>query len=131
MAYEPKKDSNLPACNDEVPKVYDVIDNLNVMMSVWSGDGQKAGVKINAQAVLEVDDVFVKDLGVGQALKGSVLKVDAEVARTNPASAEGSLTIVLHQPVTPEVPANVERWCITWQFTAAETKLISESIYVQ
>src|SRR6266496_4253382 len=128
MAYDPRDDLELPECSEEAPKLYDVLDESHVWVSVWSGYGQQAGVKINGKDPVEVEGVFTLDLGPAAGVKGATIRVDTEVAKTNPASAKGALTIVAYQFHAPDVPINRKRWCRTWDFVE-DTKFIAETIY--
>jgi len=131
MAYDPRNDPKLPDCSDEAPKFYDLLDERRVRVAVWSGEGQLSGVKINGQPPTEDAGVFTLDLGTAEDVMGTIISVDAQIAKTNAATANGSLTIVAYQIRGPDLPINRKRWCRTWNFGSDDIRLIAEQINAQ
>jgi hypothetical protein len=130
MAYDPRNDPAYPDCTDETPKIYDVLDNPMVRVSVWAGEGQLASVKINGKKPTEDKGMWTLELGAGTTVKNTTIAVDAAIAHVNPLSQQGSLTIAAYQIHDDDTAINKKKWCETWTFTG-DDKVLSISIYAQ
>src|SRR6185503_6252647 len=93
----------------EMPEVYNVLGDLDVIVQVLPGNGQLGGAAaalsgeaISGQAgaprpLVATGGVSEINLGAGAALVGAMLELDVVLLRTNAATTRGSYTVTIFQ----------------------------------
>ena len=118
---------------------YNLLDELHLVASVWVGEGQLDGVKVNGEAWGLVHGVYSRSLGSCLALKQTgitKLEIDAVVARTNANTDKGALSIELYQITAPGDPNGFpgsvfldETFRVTWTF-AGDTENATATVFL-